>query len=173
MEHEANKNGAAKPMAGTVAADVVQVEPGSQVVVVRAGEEEVPSADQIRAQTDQLATVLASPLAQKAVEGVLQLLSAKSTAEAARASAEVEKAKIHAEQQREATKDYNERAFKFATSFLWALTATGVCALVLVGIFAFTGALKDTSLSAFAMFVVGSIFGGTIYGTTLRKQDKP
>lgn len=60
MDHQANKNGAAKPMGGTVAADVVQVEPGSQVVVVRAGEEEVPSADQIRAQTDQLATVLAA-----------------------------------------------------------------------------------------------------------------
>jgi len=168
----------ANTLNGTPAAaletDKVSIAPGSNVVVVRPTDAEEPATpEQIRAQTDMLAAFLTAPVVREVATGIIAALTSKASAEAEKAKAEVEKARIAADQHAKLAEDNNKRAFDFSVRFLYCLSATGCFALALVGVFAWTGALKDASLSAFAMFVVGSIFGGTIYGTTLRKQEKP
>lgn len=158
----------------TIEASNVNIAPGANVVVVRsAAAEEPQTPEQIRAQIDMLSALLAAPVVQQFVTGITTAMTAKASAEAEKAKAEIEKTRITVEEQTKQLEANNQRAFSFAKHFLYCLSVTGGGALFLVGWFAHTGALKDASLSAFAMFVVGSIFGGTIYGTTLRKQEKP
>jgi hypothetical protein len=169
------RNGAPAPV--TIETDKqVNIGAGNNVIVVPAGdgdEEEKPTVEEINATTAQLSAILASPVVGELVKGFMGAMMAKANSETARAQAEAEKAKAVADQQTNSNADYQQKAFSFATRYLICLSIMSALAIGCVIVFAVTGALKDASLSAFAMFVIGSIFGGTIYGASLRKQEKP
>jgi len=130
------------------------------------------TAEEIAASTDQLSAVLSSPVVMKATEGLLQLLIVK-------ASGEVEKAKaaslvsVEAEKLRSASAEQASRVnAEVARLFLRNLLALGLGALTLLGWMAWTRVVDGQVFSVLATVVITSVFGGTIYGTTLRPKDK-
>ena len=59
-----------------------------------------------------------------------------------------------------------------ANRFLRNLLVLGLAALALLGWMAWTKAVDGQVFSVLATVVITSVFGGTIYGTTLRPKDK-
>jgi hypothetical protein len=171
METNHSKDGATS---NGVTAPAVEVPDGSpvQINVEAARPPDLLTSEEIRANTDQLAAVLASPTVVQVVEGVMLWLQT-------RAAAETEKAKVQSAATAEADKlraAASEQAHRLnadvAGKFLRNLLVLGLAALALLAWMAWTRVVDGQVFSVLATVIITSVFGGTIYGTTLRPKDK-
>lgn len=156
---------------GTKGTDVVN---GQRVIVLEPveKEQEDTSPDEIKALTEYFSALLSSP-------AVLKVLEVVKDVRQAQALAQVETAKVQAQAQLDTLKaqlasngETHKRNVEVANRFLVWLGALGFASLTLLGIIAWTKIVDGQVFSVLATVVITSIFGGTIYGTTLRNKDK-
>jgi len=152
----------------------VNVANGQRVIVVEPTGKGTGDAspDEIKALTEYFSALLSSP-------AVLKVLEAVKDVKQAQALAQVETAKVQAQAQLETLKvqlahngETHKRGAEVANRFLVWLGVLGLASLVLLAVIAWTKIVDGQVFSVLATVVITSIFGGTIYGTTLRNKDK-
>ncbi|MFZ5468019.1 MAG: hypothetical protein ACOZIN_01165 [Myxococcota bacterium] len=143
-----------------------------QIKVEAARPPDMATPEEIKATTNQLSAVLGSPTVLRLVEGLIEVIGAKAGAELEKAKAQA-LAQAEVEKARAVSADQTQKLYgEIANKFLRNLLVLGLAALGLLGWMAWTKVVDGQVFSVLATVVITSVFGGTIYGTTLRPKDK-